>query len=140
MEFAPDELKDMVKQAPANATYRSKTIQNQIIDVLGEYIINNIVTEIKKMQFFSVLADEATDISNKEQMALVFRYMNEFNEIKEKFVSFIHCKEGTSGEALSSQIQEAVKTKGLLIIHTMLIHYLCTISLMLLYVCVYCTS
>ena len=79
----------MVKQAPANATYQSKTIQNQIIDVLGEYMINNIVTEIKKMQFFSVLADEATDISNKEQMALVFRYMNEFNVLGGRVMKFI---------------------------------------------------
>ena len=50
------------------------------------HIGDNIVVEVKKT---SVLADEATDISNKEQMSLVLHYLSDTNRIKEKFVSFI---------------------------------------------------
>ena len=113
LQFAPDDLKTLLNKAPKNATYRSKTIQNQIIDVMGDYIVDNIVGEVKKTRFFSVLADEATDISNKEQMSLVLRYLSDTNRIKEKFVSFIHCKEGTSGEALALQIENGVEKIGM---------------------------
>ena len=112
MRFAPDELTNLIKQAPKNATYRSKTIQNQIIDVMGEYVINKIVADIKKTKLFSVLADEASDVSNQEQMALIVRYMNEENQIKEKFISFLHCDNGTSGQVLAKMIEEGIRDIG----------------------------
>ena len=96
LQFAPPGLKELVMKCPKNATYKSKTIQNQIIDVIKDYIQGKIVAKIKVKRVFSVLADEATDISNKEQMALVLRYLSQNNVIKEEFVNFIHCKNGTS--------------------------------------------
>ena len=44
-----------------------------------------------------MLADEATDISNKEQMSLVLPYLSDTNRIKEKFVSFIYAYTLRSG-------------------------------------------
>ena len=52
--------------SPKNMTYCSKTTQNEIIQCCGEYICNTMINEIKEAKFFSVLADEAYDISNKE--------------------------------------------------------------------------
>lgn len=91
-------LEDHFKNAPKNATYRSKTVQNEIIECCGEYIRNTLVTEIKSVKFFSILADEAQDVSNKEQMALVLRYIDKSGDIKENFLKFIHCKEGVKGD------------------------------------------
>jgi len=56
---------------PRNATYRSKTIQNEIIEVLGTYIQDKIVAEINEAGAFSLLADEASDSSNEEQLPLI---------------------------------------------------------------------
>ena len=92
--------------------WRSNTIQNQIIDVYKDCITESIVIDIKKTKFFSVLADEATDVSNMQQMSLVLRYLDESDEVKEKFVSFIHCKDGASGKALSQQILDSVDELG----------------------------
>lgn len=52
----------------------SKTIQNEIIDILHKVIIDNIVSDINKNQYFSILCDETTDISTKEQMTFSVRY------------------------------------------------------------------
>ena len=52
----------------------SKNIQNQIIYVVGDKIKDKIIGEIKKSKFFIFLADDASDVSNKEQMSLVLRY------------------------------------------------------------------
>ena len=64
-------LKDHLARAPANAKYTSPDIQNQVIDVLGDHIQRKIVLNIQKAKFFSAVADEVTDCSNKEQLSLV---------------------------------------------------------------------
>ena len=62
-------FRDFLANAPKNATYRSKTTQNEIVTICGDSIRDALVKEIKEAKFFAVLADEAADISNVEQMA-----------------------------------------------------------------------
>ena len=57
-------LKDHVESAKKNAVYRSKTIQNELIECCGDFIQEKLISEIKKAKFFTVLADETPDISN----------------------------------------------------------------------------
>lgn len=61
---------------PSNQTYRSKTIQNEIIEICGDMVTEILTQDVKKAQFYSVLADEATDCSNTEQMAVVLRFVD----------------------------------------------------------------
>ena len=83
--------------APRNATYRSKTTQNELIICCAEVITKQIINEIKQSKYFSILADEVTDCSNKEQMPLVIRYVDKSGCIKERFLKYILCDTGTSG-------------------------------------------
>ena len=105
-------MKQVLRDAPRNATYRSKFIQNQIIDTLAVCIKDKIIGDIKKTKYFSIMGDEASDISNKEQMSIVIRYLTEDMTIKEKFLEFVHCDEGTSGAALANKIEKAVTGLG----------------------------
>ena len=82
-ETGNSDLKSVIVNVPKNATYRSKTIQNQIINLVGDKIKSEIIGEIKKSKLFSILADEASDISNKEQMSLVLRYLDSNFLVKE---------------------------------------------------------
>ena len=41
-------LASHLKNAPRNATYLSKTFQNQLINVIGDYLRKDLITEIKK--------------------------------------------------------------------------------------------
>ena len=60
---------------------------------------------VKQAEYFSVLADEVTDVSNCDQMPLVLRYVNHnSHEIKEDFVDFILCDTGVTGLNLSQKI------------------------------------
>ena len=38
-----------------------------------------IISEVKQAKFFSVMADECSDVANKEQLAIVIRYVNPIN-------------------------------------------------------------
>ena len=59
-----------LRKAPLNATYTSKTIQNQMISIIGERIRDGIIQEINDARFFTILADEVTDCSNLEQLSI----------------------------------------------------------------------
>ena len=106
-------LKDFLENAPRNATYRSKTIQNELIELCANQIKTSIVKEIKMAKEFSVIADEASDISCKEQLSLVFRFVDEKSEIREEFLGFLDCKGTTSGKAISNLILNELETSGL---------------------------
>lgn len=69
-------FEDHMENARKSATYRSKTTQNEIVEICGEMITSKLSSEIKNAKFFSVLADEAADVSNLEQMPLVIRCVN----------------------------------------------------------------
>ncbi|XP_047142816.1 52 kDa repressor of the inhibitor of the protein kinase-like [Hydra vulgaris] len=98
---------------PKNATYRSKTTQNELINICNDIIISKLKCEVKKAKFFSILADEASDVSNMEQMPLVLRFVNDNCEICELFFGYIPCDSGLSGEAIGSQILNSIKDLGL---------------------------
>ena len=107
-------LKEHLDTCPKNATLLSKTIQNDLIKCCGQSILNKILADIKKAVFFSIIGDEASDSSTKEQLSLVIRFFDsERIEVTEEFVGFIHCSEGLTGEALASVILKRLKELGL---------------------------
>ena len=102
-------LEGHLKQHQKNASYTSKTTQNKSITCCGQLISETIVAEIKKNKFYSILADEACDSAMKEQLSLFIRYVDSSNNVKEDFLRFIHCKEGLSGNDLSSVLITTIK-------------------------------
>ena len=58
-----DVFQGHLQNAPRSATYRSKTIQNELISICEDVILSRLTPEIKQAKFFSVLADEAADVS-----------------------------------------------------------------------------
>ena len=106
-------LKEHFETAPRNATYRSKTIQNDLIDCCGEVLRIDIVEEVKEAGIYSLMADESPDISKKEQMPVSLRYVNKQGEILEEFLKFVHCENGTSAEAITEGITNLVQEVGL---------------------------
>ena len=59
-------MDELFKDCPSNQTYRSKTIQNEILEICGEMITEVLAGEIKDAKFFSILVDKATDFANVE--------------------------------------------------------------------------
>ena len=53
-------LKNHLATCRANARYSSKTIQNQLIMLIGDHIRESIIQEIKEAKYFSILCDEVT--------------------------------------------------------------------------------
>ena len=64
--------------------------------------------EIKECGFYSILVDEVTDCSNREQMPLVLRYVNPQGHIQERFMKVIHCDSGVSAAALKEKVVHCI--------------------------------
>ncbi|XP_057290258.1 52 kDa repressor of the inhibitor of the protein kinase-like [Hydractinia symbiolongicarpus] len=107
------DLKEHLSKCPKNATYISKTTQNDLINCCGEVITNKFVSEIRKNKFFSVLTDELLDYSSKEQLSLVIRYVDSSRNIKKDFLKFLHCKEGLTGADLAQLMLSALQNLNL---------------------------
>ena len=69
-------LKEHLHTASKNAIYTSKTIQNDMVSVCGKLIRNKILCKVKQARFFSIIADEATDASNTEQLSISVRFVD----------------------------------------------------------------
>ena len=59
-------LQDHLATGSRNATYTSPPIQNQLIDIICNQIRCKILDKVKAAKWSTVIADEVTDISNKE--------------------------------------------------------------------------
>ncbi|CAH1980142.1 unnamed protein product [Acanthoscelides obtectus] len=91
-------LKELLLKPKGEINYLSPTIQNEIISLLGTTVRNNIISEIKKAPFLTIILDTTQDLSKIDQLSVVFRYIsvteNDDNvpkEIKicESFLGFI---------------------------------------------------
>ena len=98
-------LRDHLAHAPRNATYVSPDIQNQVIQVLGDHVRDKVLLKVRRAQCFTLVADEVTDCSNKEQLGIILRYVDaEDYTINEDFITFLECDSGITGEALAKKM------------------------------------
>lgn len=72
--------------------YTSPQIQNEILQILGQMIITQISNEVNESIEFSVMMDESKDISKREQLSVVIRYVHN-NCVHEEFLGFIRLAE-----------------------------------------------
>jgi len=56
-------LQNHLMNAPRNAQYTSKTIQNEMIGVIRKHIRDEILFEVNTAKYYSVIADEVTGMS-----------------------------------------------------------------------------
>ena len=86
-------LQNHLDTAGKNAVYTSSKIQNEIISVIGCWILRKLLQDIQTgSKVFSIIADESRDCSNKEQMPLIVCFVD---EIKETFMGFVESPEHT---------------------------------------------
>lgn len=116
LDFRIDAGDEILQQhfltAPRNATYRSKTIQNELIESVAKWIRQNLVTELYEAKYFTVLADETTDISYTEQLSLVLRFVDAQQHIREEFMEFVEAP-STTGQAIAQLILQRIALLGL---------------------------
>ena len=81
------------------------------MEVVGQYIRNDIIAKVKQANFYSVIADEVTDTANKEELPLSLRFVLD-GPVKEVFVDFVEV-ERITGQVLAQTILVWLSKHGL---------------------------
>ncbi|XP_072571113.1 mitochondrial tRNA methylthiotransferase CDK5RAP1 isoform X3 [Paramormyrops kingsleyae] len=89
----------------------SNRSQNDIIAALGTYIRKEIQREIKEAEMYSILLDETSDVSHKEQVSFVVRYFHHM-QIKERFIEVCNV-DTTTGQELENTVFLLLQKNGL---------------------------
>ncbi|KAM3301359.1 hypothetical protein P3S67_015861 [Capsicum chacoense] len=77
-------------------------IQKNIVNVCEKETLKVIIEDLNG-DYFEMLLDDSKDISHKEQMALVLRYVDKNGKVVERFIDLVHVS-NTSACSLKKEI------------------------------------
>ncbi|CAI0389840.1 unnamed protein product [Linum tenue] len=99
------------KNAPKNLQLTSPMIQRDLVHAMACETTKRIIADIGN-DFFCILVDETRDISMKEQMAIVLRYVNSDGVVMERFLCTSHVP-NTKALTLKKEIEAMLLKHGL---------------------------
>src|SRR5258708_10334009 len=86
----------------------SPEFQNDIINICSTAVRNEIVEGIRKVGFFTIMADEARS-SKTEQLSLCVRYVVGL-DVKERFITFVDCSTTRHPHGITNVFPATLKT------------------------------
>nr|XP_020195096.1 zinc finger MYM-type protein 1-like [Aegilops tauschii subsp. strangulata] len=87
--------KIVLHNAPGNCILTSPTIQKQIIECCAVLTTKQIIEDLGD-EHYAILADESSDASHKEQLAICIRYVDKVGKGCERFLGVVHVANTTS--------------------------------------------
>ena len=113
LAFENPTLKHQLENAPSNAEYISKEIQNDLLKAAATVVLHSICEDVQSAYYVSLIADECRDISRTEQLSLCLRFVSrQDNNIKERFVGFTDVHE-LDASSLAGEIMRQLGQLGL---------------------------
>jgi len=103
--------KYVLNNAPGNCLLTSPKIQKQLIQCCAIETRKKIIEELGE-EPFAILADESSDISHKEQLALCLHYVDKLGRPCEHFLGVVHVDDTTS-LSLKEAIEALLASHGL---------------------------
>ena len=79
-----------MKEWLRDGKYLSPQIVNGHIKVMADHVLCQLLLEIRATRFFSIIADEATDVACNEQLSVVICGVNDEYAIHEDPIGFVH--------------------------------------------------
>ena len=92
--------------------FTSSVIQNEILKDMAMNILRSIVKNIKKSSYCSIMADETTDVKNKEQFVICRRWVDNDLNASEDFIGLQELSV-TNAETLAFILKDVVLRLGL---------------------------
>ena len=89
--------------ARKSSKYTSPVIQNELLQIMSLNILREIACQLQTTPYFTMMADECTDLSNSEQLVLCFRWVDDQLNVHEEFTGLYHISD-TSALTLYTKI------------------------------------
>ena len=68
--------------------YTHHDMQNELLNIISRHVLLSKLETIRKNIFFTIMTDDYTDITNKEQFSFCIRTVDDNLEVKEDFLGF----------------------------------------------------
>ena len=81
--------------------YVSPEIQNEILGLMSHAILREIMVELQKTDYFTIMVDECVNSSSKEQLAICIRYVDAALAVHEEFIGLYYCPDITANTIFS---------------------------------------
>ena len=95
-----------------STTYLSKTICDELLQVMAQKLESSIIAEVKTAKYFSISVDSTPDISNVDQLTFILRYVLPNGKTVERFVQFLELH-SHGAEDITNQILKLIDNFGL---------------------------
>ena len=96
----------------SNEKYTSPEIQNEILQIIAWAMLRNIAKKLQAAKFFTIMADELADISNKEQLVVCIRWVDDDLTAHEEFMG-LHPLKDTSSKAIFDVLSDTILRLGI---------------------------
>ena len=96
-----------LKQWISDKKYLSTDIINEIIKIMSNYLLRELLGEIREAAMYSLIADEATDVSHQEQLCISIRWVDSSFNIHEAPIELIRVPR-TDSATLTSLIKDCL--------------------------------
>ena len=106
-------MENNIETCLKHETYLSVTIKNDLLKCCYQVLTEGLLKEVKASKIFALIFDEASNMSNKEELSFYFRSFNSNNDIREEFPKFIQCDEGVAGRDLFGTMTNTLSEFGL---------------------------
>lgn len=93
-------------QGRGHVSYLSKDICEEFIHIMANKVKNEIVSQIKRAKYFSLIVDSTPDVSHVDQLSIVFRYCLD-GYVYERFFCFLPINSHT-GASLNETILQVL--------------------------------
>ena len=87
--------------------YTSHDIQNECLKIMSSHILRKLSRDIQERGWFTIMADECTDVANKEQFTICIRWINKNIEDHAYFIGLYEVEDITS-ESLVHAIKDTL--------------------------------
>ena len=87
--------------------YTSHENQNEMLEIMAHHTLRKILCKIQESPFCAIMVDETTDVSNKEQLTLVIRRVDERFDVYEEFLGMYNLAR-TDAKSIISAILDAL--------------------------------
>jgi len=94
-------------QGLGHTSYLSSTIMEELIELMGNKVFEQILDELKSAKFYSISVDSTPDISHIDQLTCVVRYVLPSGPV-ERFLTFLEPQRHT-GEELGNSLVAFLK-------------------------------
>ena len=87
--------------------YTSPEIQNEILSIMSDKVIRSLADEIRHSHSFALLADKTTDVSNRQQLVVCIRWIDDGLQAHEHFIG-LYKIDNTKASTIAESIKDVV--------------------------------